>query len=135
VVLFLVAARSPLQAALGVGIVASGAPVYFLVFRRPSPYNLQDLMTWIRTIPLPEADEKLRRAIDAQKLFYPKSTRAPCIQRRRHLRDRRVTQPHPRRAVSRVRDFGVLMAPDLPLTRRQHEMITTVVSVTNRCRY
>jgi len=27
------------------------------------------------------------------------------------------------------------MSPELPLTRRQHEMITTVVSVTNRCRY
>ena len=25
--------------------------------------------------------------------------------------------------------------PELPLTRRQHEMITTVVSVTNRCVY
>ena len=24
-------------------------------------------MTWIRTIPLPEADEKLRRAIEAQR--------------------------------------------------------------------
>ena len=31
--------------------------------------------------------------------------------------------------------FGALMSPDLPLTRRQHEMITTVVSVANRCRY
>jgi hypothetical protein len=31
--------------------------------------------------------------------------------------------------------FGVLMSPALPLSRRQHEMITTVVSVTNRCRY
>jgi hypothetical protein len=31
--------------------------------------------------------------------------------------------------------FGALMNPDLPLARRQHEMITTVVSVTNRCRY
>ena len=27
--------------------------------------------------------------------------------------------------------FGALMSPDLPLTRRQHEMIATVVSVTN----
>jgi AhpD family alkylhydroperoxidase len=27
------------------------------------------------------------------------------------------------------------MSPDLPLSRRQHEMITTVVSVTNRCVY
>ena len=31
--------------------------------------------------------------------------------------------------------FGALMSPDLPLTRRQHEMITTVVSVINRCHY
>ena len=31
--------------------------------------------------------------------------------------------------------FGELMSPALPLTRSQHEMITTVVSVTNRCRY
>ena len=31
--------------------------------------------------------------------------------------------------------FGSLMADTLPLTRRQHEMITTMVSVTNRCRY
>jgi alkylhydroperoxidase family enzyme len=31
--------------------------------------------------------------------------------------------------------FGALMSPDLPLTRRQHEMITTVVSAINRCQY
>jgi len=27
------------------------------------------------------------------------------------------------------------MSPDLPLERRHHEMIATMVSVTNRCRY
>ena len=31
--------------------------------------------------------------------------------------------------------FGALMLPELPLTRRQHEMITTVVSAINRCQY
>ena len=31
--------------------------------------------------------------------------------------------------------YGVLLSPDLPLSRRQHEMIATVVSVTNRCLY
>jgi hypothetical protein len=31
--------------------------------------------------------------------------------------------------------FGVLMSTDLPLSRRQHEMITTVASETNRCKY
>jgi hypothetical protein len=29
-------------------------------------------MTWIRTIPMSKADEKLRRAIDGQKGMYPK---------------------------------------------------------------
>jgi hypothetical protein len=31
--------------------------------------------------------------------------------------------------------YGVLLSPDLPLKRHQHEMIATVVSVTNRCHY
>ena len=31
--------------------------------------------------------------------------------------------------------FGALMSPDLPLERRQHEMIATMVSLTNRCHY
>ena len=31
--------------------------------------------------------------------------------------------------------FGALMSPELPLSRRQHEMIATMVSVTNRCVY
>ena len=37
VVLLLVAGRNPLQAALGVGIVGLGAPVYVLLFRRSTP--------------------------------------------------------------------------------------------------
>ncbi|MFN8579913.1 MAG: hypothetical protein U0163_02910 [Gemmatimonadaceae bacterium] len=31
--------------------------------------------------------------------------------------------------------YGTLLSPELPLVRRQHEMIATVVSETNRCRY
>ena len=31
--------------------------------------------------------------------------------------------------------FGAVMSPELPLLRRQHEMITTMVSVTIRCVY
>jgi hypothetical protein len=31
--------------------------------------------------------------------------------------------------------FGVLLGPQLPLSRRQHEMIATVVSSLNRCFY
>ena len=31
--------------------------------------------------------------------------------------------------------LGALMSPELPLRREQHEMIATMVSVTNRCFY
>jgi hypothetical protein len=31
--------------------------------------------------------------------------------------------------------YGTLIQPDLPLTRAQHEMIATVVSVLNDCFY
>jgi hypothetical protein len=35
------------------------------------------IMTWIRTIPMSEADEKLRRAIEGQKGLYPKEYGEP----------------------------------------------------------
>ncbi len=93
-------------------------------------------MTWIRTIPLPEADEKLRRAIDAQKALYPKEYESPVHPTADGTSG--IVASHsliPDALYHAFATFGVLMAPDLPLTRRQHEMITTVVSVTNRCRY
>ena len=31
--------------------------------------------------------------------------------------------------------FGALMSPELPLSRKDHEMIATVVSVKNNCDY
>jgi len=34
-------------------------------------------MTWIRTVPLSEGDEKLRRAVEAQKAMYPKEYATP----------------------------------------------------------
>jgi len=93
-------------------------------------------MAWIKTIPLTEADEKLRQAIEAQKLLYPREYADPV-------------HPDPSGASSIVGShtlipealyhafstFGALMSPELPLSRRQHEMIATMVSVTNRCVY
>src|SRR5579864_1084095 len=93
-------------------------------------------MTWIRTVSLAEADEKLRKAIEGEKLFYPKEYAEPV-------------HPDPAGASSIVGShtlipdalyhafatFGSLMSPELPLSRAQHEMIATLVSVTNRCVY
>jgi alkylhydroperoxidase family enzyme len=94
-------------------------------------------MTWIKTIPISEADEKLRHAMEAQRNLYPIEYAEP-------------THPTPDGQTSGIvashslipdalyhafATFGALMSPELPLTRRQHEMITTVVSVANRCHY
>ena len=94
-------------------------------------------MTWIKTIPISEADEELRRAIAAQRELYPVEYAAPI----HHTSDGQASQivaSHsliPDALYHAFATFGALMSPQLPLTRRQHEMITTVVSVANRCHY
>jgi hypothetical protein len=93
-------------------------------------------MTWIRTIPLDQGDEKLRRAVDAQKALYPKEYADPVHPTPDGTSG--IVASHsliPDALHHAFATFGVLMSPELPLTRRQHEMITTVVSVTNHCRY
>ena len=93
-------------------------------------------MTWIRTIPLDQGDEKLRRAVEAQKALYPKEYSDPVHPTPDGTSG--IVASHsliPDALHHAFATFGVLLSPDLPLTRRQHEMITTVVSVTNRCHY
>ena len=93
-------------------------------------------MTWIRTIPLPEADEKLRRAMEAQRTLYPIEYASPVHPTADGTSG--IVASHsliPDALYHAFSTFGVLMSDELPLTRRQHEMITTMVSVTNRCRY
>src|SRR3954464_1556322 len=93
-------------------------------------------MAWIKTVSLAAADEKLKQAIAGERALYPKEYADPV-------------HPDPSGASSIVGShtlipdalyhafstFGALMSPDLPLERRQHEMIATMVSVTNRCVY
>lgn len=93
-------------------------------------------MAWIRTIPLEEADEKLRRAMEAQRALYPIEYATPV----QPVDDGApgIVASHtliPDALYHAFSTFGALMSPDLPLQRRQHEMIATMVSVTNRCHY
>jgi alkylhydroperoxidase family enzyme len=94
-------------------------------------------MTWIRTVPLSEADESLRQALEFQHTLYPAEYAEPA-----HPTDddgaAGIVASHtliPEALRHAFATFGALMSPDLPLSRRQHEMITTVVSATNRCKY
>ncbi len=93
-------------------------------------------MTWIKTVPMAEADPKLVKAMEAVQSLYPKEYATPV-----HPTgdgSSTIVASHtliPEALHHAFATFGVLMSPDLPLTRRQHEMITTVVSATNRCTY
>jgi hypothetical protein len=94
-------------------------------------------MTWIKTIPLSQADEKLRRAVEGERALYPPEYADPVA----GLPDDDgggIAASHsliPEALYHSFATFGVLLSPELPLTRRQHEMITTLVSVLNRCFY
>ncbi len=97
-------------------------------------------MTWIRTIPLNETDERLRQALAASRALYPPeyAEPVPALASARKDDVAGIVASHsliPDALYHAFATFGVLMSPELPLTRRQHEMITTVVSLTNRCRY
>jgi hypothetical protein len=94
-------------------------------------------MTWIRTIPLSEADAKLRKAMEDQRSLYPEEYATP-VHPMPGGESSRIVASHsliPDALYHAFATFGALMSPDLPLQRRQHEMITTIVSVTNRCVY
>jgi hypothetical protein len=93
-------------------------------------------MTWIRTLSLAEADEKLRKAIAGEREFYPKEYAEPVHPDESGASS--IVGSHtliPEALYHAFATFGALMSPDLPLSRRQHEMIATMVSVTNRCVY
>ena len=93
-------------------------------------------MTWIKTNPLSEGEEALRRAVEAQRLLYPIEYAQPVHPTGDGTSD--IVASHsliPDALYHAFATFGVLMSSELPLTRRQHEMITTMVSVVNRCHY
>jgi hypothetical protein len=92
-------------------------------------------MTWIRVIPFDE-DDALRKAAEAQRALYPIEYATPTHPQ--HAATEGIVGSHsliPDALYHAFAAFGAMMSPDLPLTRRQHEMITTVVSATNRCQY
>jgi alkylhydroperoxidase family enzyme len=93
-------------------------------------------MAWIRTIPLSEADEQLRGAVEAQRALYPIEYATPAQPVAGDAPG--IVASHsliPDALYHAFSTFGALMSPDLPLGRREHEMIATMVSVTNRCHY
>jgi alkylhydroperoxidase family enzyme len=93
-------------------------------------------MTWIKTLSMDE-DERVKNAMMAQRQLYPIEYATP-VHPVEGGETSGIVASHsliPDALFHAFSTFGALMSPELPLKRRQHEMITTVVSVTNRCHY
>ena len=93
-------------------------------------------MTWIKTVS-PAESEEVRKVVEAQRDLYPIEYATP-VHPTADGETAGIVASHsliPQALFHAFATFGSLMSPDLPLSRKQHEMITTVVSVTNRCHY
>lgn len=96
-------------------------------------------MTWIKTVPFEQAGLELRRVYEAVRALYPAEYRDPvaAVTRADGTSDS-ITAAHsliPEAMRHMMSGLGVLLQPELPLTRRQQEMIAAVVSVRNQCFY
>jgi hypothetical protein len=96
-------------------------------------------MTWIQVIPPAEAEPELKECFESTYALYPPEYRipTPSLQRPDGSAESIVASHSmiPQALRHAFSTLGVLLAPELPLTRRQHEMIATVVSALNRCFY
>ncbi len=96
-------------------------------------------MTWIKTVPAADANPDLQSCYEAVYALYPPeyAMEAPGVRRPDGTADS-VVAAHsliPEALRHAMSAFGVLLSPDLPLQRRQHEMIATLDSALNRCFY
>lgn len=96
-------------------------------------------MTWIKTVSPPEADPELLRIYEEVRSLYPAEYRDPVVSLvRPDGSSESITAAHsllPEAMRHMMSGLAVLLQPNLPLTRRQQEMIAAVVSVHNRCFY
>jgi hypothetical protein len=93
-------------------------------------------MTWIKTVGMND-DERVKAAMEAQRKLYPVEYATP-VHPVNNGESSSIVASHsliPDALYHSFSAFAALMAPELPLQRRQHEMIATMVSVTNRCVY
>lgn len=90
-------------------------------------------MTWIRTIPFEEADDKLKILMMMTRALYPKEYANPVSPGGESIVSSHTLIPD---ALYHIfAGYAAMLSPDLPLRRDQHEMIATIVSLRNSCYY
>ena len=89
-------------------------------------------MTWIKIIRPEDADPQLLDLLQNTRAMYPPEYATPVA----HTGGESIVVSHtliPQAMHHAFALLAVLMQPGLPLERRHHEMIATVVSAANRC--
>jgi hypothetical protein len=96
-------------------------------------------MTWIKIVPPEQAGEDLRNIYQAVRALYPAEYHDPVASLARpDGGSDSIVAAHsliPEAMRHLMSGLAVLLRPNLPLTRRQQEMIAAVVSVENSCFY
>jgi hypothetical protein len=90
-------------------------------------------MTWIKTIRPEEADPSLLDLLTKTRAMYPPEYATPVMSIEQ---GESIVLSHtliPEAMHHAFALLAVLMRPELPLERKHHEMIATVVSAANRC--
>ncbi|MGH9535682.1 MAG: hypothetical protein ACRD2E_12580 [Terriglobales bacterium] len=90
-------------------------------------------MAWIPTTKRNAAEGELLAALQASHSLYPREYATPVAGLSESIVESHTLLPEALRHAFST--FGVLMSPELPLSRREQEMIATMVSVTNDCFY
>ena len=97
-------------------------------------------MTWIKHTPYDQADDELKRVYESVRALYPAEYAGPQVSTlvRSDGGADSIVAAHsliPEAMRHMMSGYAVLLQPDLPLSRRQQEMIAAVVSVENSCFY
>ena len=97
-------------------------------------------MAWIKTVSPQESDE-VREAMLSQRALYPAAYAGSAESRERlpqAVLSDSIVSSHtliPAALKHAFSTLGVLLSPELPLSRREHEMIAATVSSINSCFY
>ncbi len=93
-------------------------------------------MAWIKTINFKDADEKLFDYMQRMRGTLPPEYAMPAPKASKSGES--IVESHtliPDAMFHAFMTMNILMQDDLPLSRRQHEMIATIVSDKNDCHY
>lgn len=93
-------------------------------------------MAWIKTIRPQDADSELRGVLMKMRTSFPPEYATPA--EGASGSDESIVESHtliPNALYHAFMTMSALMTEELPLERRHHEMIATVVSNANDCHY